>query len=293
MIRWIPLLLCSVALAQPALDERIKAAAGSSHVCLYARNLDSGASYGWREDEKVRTASTIKLPIMTAVFDAVEHGRAKWTETLTLTNDEKVSGSGVIREFSDGLKLPLRDLVHMMIVVSDNTATNLILDRFTTDTVNVYLEKLGLKQTRSLRKILGDGKDLKPQPSGWSKAGRLPENQKFGIGVSTPREMVTILEMLERGEVVSPEASKEMIAILKRQQYRDGIARSLGEMPVASKTGALDHLRSDVSIVYSPRGRIAMAITVEDIPNVDYSPDNPGLLTISSLARILLDGLGK
>lgn len=262
-------------------------------VSIYAKNLDNGQSYGLRENDRVRTASTIKLPIMATVFALVEQGRAKWSEALTLTNDDKVSGSGVAREFSDGLKIPLRDLVHLMIVVSDNTATNLILDRITADAVNDYMDKLGLKQTRSMRKVLGDGKDLKPNPSGFSKAGLLPENKRFGLGSSTPREMVMLLEMLERAEVVSPAASKEMLAILSRQQDRAGIARKLGETKIANKSGALDHLRSDVGIVYSPRGRIAIAITCEDIPRIDYSPDNTGLLLISQLTQILMEGLGK
>ncbi|MDQ2944527.1 MAG: class A beta-lactamase-related serine hydrolase [Acidobacteriota bacterium] len=278
-----------------SLDRRVKDAIAGfpGTVSIYARNLDNGQSYGLRENDRVRTASTIKLPIMATVFALVEQGRAKWSETLTLTNDDKVSGSGVAHEFSDGLKMPLRDLVHLMIVVSDNTATNLILDRITADAVNDYMDKLGLKQTRSMRKVLGDGKDLKPNPSGFSKAGLLPENKRFGLGSSTPRDMVTLLEMLERGQVVTPAASKEMLAILGRQQDRAGIARKLGEMKVANKSGALDHLRSDVGIVYAPRGKIALAITCEDIPRTDYSPDNPGLLLISQLTQILIDGLGK
>ena len=101
--------------------------------------------------------------------------------------------------------------------------------------------------------------------------------------------MVELLEKLERGQVVSPAASHEMIEILKRQQYKDGIGRHLE--PVASKSGALDHLRSDVGIVYTPGGRIAMAITVDDLPEVDYSADNKGNLLISDLARLLAAGL--
>lgn len=288
--------LCAGLCAQPAtLDKRIQGsiAGFSGTVSLYAKNLDTGQSYGLGENDRVRTASTIKLPIMAAVFNAVEQGRAKWSDTLTLTADDKVSGSGVVRELSDGLKLPVIDLVHLMIVVSDNTATNLILDRFTADAVNEYLDKLGLKQTRSMRKILGDGKDLKPNPSGWSKAGQMTENKRFGIGSTTPREMVMLLEMLENGRVVSPAASKEMLAILKRQQDRAGIARKLGALAVANKTGALDRLRSDVGIVYSPHGRIAMAITCDDMPATDWSPDNPGLLMISQLAQILVQALGS
>jgi beta-lactamase class A len=261
-------------------------------VSLYAKNLDTGVSFGIRENEPVRTASTIKLPIMMSVFDAVARGQAKWSEPLTVTAAEKVSGSGVIgTEFSDGVQLPLSDVVHLMIVLSDNTATNLILQRFTADAVNAYLDRIGIKTTRSMRKIRGDGSDLK-SPTGWSQAGKLPENQKFGIGRSTPRDMVTFLEMLEHGDAVSAEASHEMLAVMRRCQDNGGIRRHISD-PVANKTGALDALRSDVGIVYSKGGRIAMAITVDGMPKPDYSPDNPGLLLIADLAKGLVEGLAK
>src|SRR5262249_40696914 len=222
------------------------------------------------ENERVRTASTIKLAIMAAVFDAVAHDKAKWTEELVLHDSDKVNGTGVIREFSDGTRLTIRGLVNSMIVVSDNTATNLLLDRFTAEAVNAEMDALGLKQTRCMRKVLIPGKE----PGGMSQAGRLEENRRFGLGSSTPREMVALIEKMERGELVSAEASREMIAILKRQQYKDGIGRRTGELPVASKSGSLDRLRSDVGIVYSPGGRIAIAITCDDLPKVDYSADN-------------------
>jgi hypothetical protein len=105
--------------------------------------------------------------------------------------------------------------------------------------------------------------------------------------------MAMLLEKMEKGEVVSSAASRQMIAILKRQQYKDGIGRHTGNLAVANKTGSLDHLRSDVGIVYSPAGRIAMAITVEDIPAIDYSDDNPGTLLISRLTGVLLEGLAR
>jgi beta-lactamase class A len=189
------------------------------------------------------------------------------------------------------VKLPLRDLVHLMIVVSDNTATNLVLDRITADAVNELLDKLGLKETRSLRKVRGDGADLKA-PGGWSKAGLIEENQKYGLGVSTSREMVELLARLDRGEVVSAEDSREMLAILERQQYKDGIGRKLARYKVASKSGALDALRSDVGIVTTPQGKVAMAITVDGLKEVDYTEDNAGLLLISRLAPLLVAGLG-
>lgn len=261
-------------------------------VTMYAKNLDSGATYALHGDDPVRTASTIKLALMTEVFAAVEEGRAKWSETLVLRDSDKVSGSGVVRELSDGVWLPIRDLVHLMIVVSDNTATNLLIDRFTADAVNARMEKLGFHETRLMRKVRGDGNALKAA-EGWSVDGRKPENQKYGLGKTTPHEMVTLIERMERGELVSPAASKEMIAIMKRQQLTEGIGRKTGELVVASKSGSLDALRSDVGIVYSPKGRIAMAITVDGMKQIDYSVDNPGSILISELAQILIQGLGK
>ncbi len=180
--------------------------------------------------------------------------------------------------------------MHLMIVLSDNPATNLILDRITADTVNAFMDKLGLPRTRSMRKVRGDGKDLKPA-EGWSAAGRLPENQRFGLGASTPKEMVTLLEKIDKGEVVSAAASKEMVAVLRRQQDQSGIRRKLQGMPIANKTGSLDALRSDVGIVYSPKGRIAMAITCDDMPQPNYGPENPGAILISDLAQILVESL--
>lgn len=271
------------------MDQRIRAAIAGFHATtsLYAKNLDTGESYGARENDRVRTASTIKLAIMATVFDAVAHGRAQWNDPLVMEERDKVGGSGVIRELSGGTHLSIRDLVHMMIVVSDNTATNLLLDRFTAEAVNAEMDKLGLKQTRCLRKILIDGQE----PSGFSQAGRLESNHHFGLGVTTPREMVSLLEMMERGELASAEASREMIAILKRQQYKDGIGRRTGDLAVASKSGALDRMRSDAGIVYTPGGRIAIDITCDDLDKVDYSADNAGNIFISELTGILLEGL--
>ncbi len=247
-------------------------------VSLYAKNIDTGETYGIRENDRVRAASTIKVAIMVTVYDEVYKGHAKWTDMLT--------------DPATGVRSPIRDLMIQMIVVSDNNAANLLLDRFPTDKVNQTMERLGLVHTRSLRKILGDDADVRPV-AGVSQAGRLKVNEGFGIGVSTPFEMVTLLERLERGQVVTPAASKEMISIMKRQQLKDGIGRRTGNLMVASKSGSLDHLRSDVGIVFTPGGRVAIAATCEDIPVVDYSPENPGDVMISRLTGILLNGLQR
>ena len=272
-------------------DSAIKGFQGT--VSIFAKNLDSGKTFERRPDEKVRTASTIKLAILAATFQAVEQGKVKWTDLSTLHDSDKVTGSGVLgNEFSDGDRLSLADLVHLMIVLSDNTATNLVLDRITADYVNDYMDKLGFRDTRSMRKVRGDGANLK-EAAGFSKAGLDAANARFGLGSTTPREIAGLIEKMERGEVVSPAASKEMIKILKRQQDHNGIARKMGETPVANKAGALDHLRADVGIVYSKGGRIAMAIYCDDVPQVDWTSDNPALLEIAKLSQILVEGLAR
>jgi beta-lactamase class A len=287
-MRWLAIAAFLMAAHGQTLQDTLKSRIGGFQgtVSLYAKNLDTGTVVEIDGSRPVRTASTIKLPILCAVFDAVTKGQAKWTDPLIVEHHEKVSGSGVIgSELSDNVRLPLQDVAHLMIVLSDNTATNMILDRFGADMVNAYLDRIGIATTRSMRKILG------PENPGWSAAGKLPENQKFGLGKSTPRDMVTILEKLERGEIVSPEASKEILAILKRCQDNTGIRRHFGGTPVANKTGALDALRADVGIVYAPAGRIAMAIYVDDMPKPDWSPDHPGSLLIADLAKLLVEGL--
>lgn len=274
-----------------AVQAKIRGFAG--HVSLYAKNLDSGATYALRADEPVRTASTIKLPIMIECFAEANEGKLNLSEPLTLTQDEKVSGSGILQDLSDGDRLPIRDMIDLMIVLSDNTATNLILNRIGGNAVNARMAQLGLQHTRVMRKILGDRNDLKPFPTGITTEGAKPENKKWGIGRSSPHEMVILLEKLYRGELVSRNASQEMIAILKKQRDQDGMGRDMKDVDIAHKSGALDALRSDVGILYSKRGPIAMAITVDDMPDQNWTPDNPGNLLISALSEILVDGLGS
>src|SRR5215217_7369343 len=140
------LLLSSfTAQSQTTLDDQVKPLVASfkGKVSLFAKNLDTGETYGINPDERVRTASTIKIAVMIEAFARVAEGKAKWTDEVVLTKEKKVSGSGILNELSDGLKLTLRDAVNLMMMISDNTATNLVLDVLTTDAVNARMESLG------------------------------------------------------------------------------------------------------------------------------------------------------
>jgi len=280
------LLVLVGSVAAQTLDERVKPVVGEfkGKVSLFAKNLDSGETYALNPDERVRTASTIKIAVMIEAFARVAEGKAKWTDEVVLTKEKKVSGSGILAELSEGLKLTLRDAVNLMMILSDNTATNLVLDVLSTDAVNARMESLGFKQIKINRKV-GNG--------GESTAGKDPENKKYGLGFATPREMVLVIEKLERGEIISPAASKEMIDLMKREQGRNAIGRSLWSVPMASKYGALDRLRSAVGILYTKKGRIAMAISCDEMPEVMWSVDNPAYLLMSRLSEALAEGLAR
>jgi beta-lactamase class A len=283
-------LAAGFALAQPpsaanqTLDARINAEITpfKGKVFVYAKNLETGKTYSYHGDERVRTASTIKVAVMIEAFARVAEGKAKWTDELVLTKAARYSGSGVLPELGDGLRLTLRDCVNLMMVVSDNTATNMVLDYLSTDAVNDRMNSLGFKATRIMRRV-GSG--------GESRDGKEADNKKFGLGATSPQEMVQILEKLDRGEIVSQAASKEMIELMKREQVRYAIARDLNGVSLASKYGALDRLRSCVAIVYAKRGKIAIAITVDDMPEIIWTVDNPGYLLMSRLSEILIEGL--
>ena len=282
------LCLCLSAYAQErnSLDARVKAelAPFKGKVSLFAKNLDTGETYALNADERVRTASTIKIAVMIEAFARVAEGKAKWTDEVVLTKEKKVSGSGILAELSDNLHLTLRDAVNLMMILSDNTATNLVLDVLTTDAVNARMESLGFKQIKINRKVMSGGESM---------AGKDPENKKYGLGFATPHEMVMVMEKLERGEIISPVASKEMVDLMKEEQARFAIGRSQWDLPMASKYGALDKLRSAVGIIYSKKGKVAMAISCDDMPEIMWSVDNPAYLLMSQLSEVLINGLTK
>jgi beta-lactamase class A len=238
------------------LDEQVKnlVTPFKGKVSLYAKNLDTGETYALNGDERVRTASTIKIAVMIEAFARVSEGKAKWTDEVILTKEKKVSGSGILFELSDNLHLTLRDAVNLMMMLSDNTATNLVLDVLTTDAVNARMESLGFKQIKINRKI-GSGGD--------SAAGRDPENKKYGLGFATPHEMVQVMEKLERGEIISPAVSKEMIELMKKNSaMRLAGQCRMCRWPVSMAPSIASEALSELSIPRRERSRWRSRATI-------------------------------
>jgi beta-lactamase class A len=242
---------------------------------IFFRDLQTSDSVEHRADEKVSTASVIKLPILIHVALAVQEGYCDWNESLTLTEEVKRGGTGILFGLTPGLQLPLRDACYLMIVLSDNTATNLIIDRFGIAPINARMRELGLPHSTLFRKAFSP---------------ETPESQPYGLGVTTAREMGELLIRLAQKKIGNEEVSADILTILCAQQDRAAIPRYLpSDWQYAGKTGCIDHLRADVGIVTAPDGRqYILALFCSEIPMINWTVDNPGLLAIAQLARSLL-----
>lgn len=279
-----------------ALQEALAGLAGGhhGHVALYATQLNTGKTVGVDADRPVQTASVIKLTILFEAMEQVRAGKARWDEKLTLAKGDAVSGSGVLGLMDAPLTLTLKDVLTLMIVMSDNTATNLAIDRFGVDAVNARIAWMGLKDTHLYKKI------MKPA------TGPMPADQpKFGLGKTTPREMAMVMERIGRCELAGPgEAAGPgdaaicdvALGMLKDQFYRETIPRYLEKVDssetgsaIASKTGSLNAVRADVAIVAGKTGPMVLSIFTYDNADKSWTVDNEGEVMIARLAKSIVD----
>src|SRR5436305_3240340 len=180
-------------------------------------HLKTGEEFYLNADEVMPTASLIKLPVMVEAYWQAHEGKVALTKTLTLAKGDKVGGSGILTQhFSDGATFPLRDAVRLMIVFSDNTATNLTLDQIGLPSTNARMEKLGLPNTRINAKVFRADTRLDQE-----------RGKKYGLGSTTAREMVKLLELIHGEKVVSAEACKEMLGHLKACEDKEKMTRLL------------------------------------------------------------------
>ena len=240
---------------------------GLDGVMGYAiKDLKTGALYLSNEKEVFPQASSIKIAILLEVFKRAEEGALKLEERIDLAPDKKVAGSGILYFLGHpSLALSVKDLCVLMIVLSDNTATNLLIDRVGMESVNKRMNALGLPATRLRRRMM----DLKAAAEG-------REN------VSTPREMMTLLEKIWSGDILKEPLRTGMLDILsieKDSPLRAGVAE---DVAVAEKPGELEAVRCDSGIVLlKDRPYIISVMTTYLKRDGD---GNPAIAAVSRLA---------
>jgi beta-lactamase class A len=227
-----------------------------------------------------------KLPLLAEVYRQVEAGDLDLEERVPLRAEDIEIGSGILRDFGPGLQPTLRDLATMMIIVSDNSATNLLLDRIGgPQRVTATMRELGLRSIVVHRRI-----EFNEATAG----GRVAE--------AAPRDLMRLVAMLGREELVSPEASRAMRAILSRQRHLEQTPRFVAYRPYAAefgkaqavrvfnKTGFMDGLRADTGLIALGED-VEIAYSTVNNPGDDetYRHEHPGEITNGLIGRVLVE----
>ena len=246
-----------------------------------AKNLSTGETVRYNATERFPTASVIKLPVMAAFFHLVDEKKIDPGSIVTLREEDKKPGSGILQYLSSGDQITLLDAVKLMITLSDNSATNLVLDRLAPShaermsVVNDFLLARGLRNTKILNRLYSPETKLDTG-----------EALRYGIGVSTPEDMVALLEALHNRTLASAASCDAMFAILKSQFYDDMIPRLLPQnIQVAHKTGFVNETRVDVGLIQSDKSATALAIFVDKHPDHAEGVENRGTLLAAMASR--------
>lgn len=248
-------------------------------VGIGVRNLATGETLSLRGNESFPSASLVKVPVLVTLLDEVNAGRMRLDEPIGMIARDQVPGSGVLRYLHSGLPLTLSDAAWLMIVLSDNTATNLLLDKLDVRTTWAKMEALGLARTKVHSKTFRRATSIAPDSS-----------VLYGLGVAVPDEMVHLFTLLHEGRAVSPALDSLALAILSENQDGSKLVRFLPEdVRVAHKSGDVDQARNDCGIIYSPAAPIAICVMTRENEETTYAVDNPAHLLIGRVARAVFE----
>ena len=239
-------------------------------------DLASNIRMSRRGDEKFPTASLIKVPILVTVYDLVEKGQLSLDDPLTVLKIDKVPGSGIIQHLHDGMILTVRDAAWLMITISDNTATNLLLDRIIIRRVWAKMDSLGLTQTRVHSKSFLRNSSV-----------AMDSSVKYGLGVTTPNEMARLFEHLALGRAVSPSADSAMLTVLYNTNSDMMMQRFAGGVRTAHKSGETNEVRTECSLFELPNRVVACVLTKEN-KDTRWIVDNEAQLTVARMGEAIV-----
>jgi len=225
---------------------------------IYVKSIETNEEVAIGADRQMETMSTIKIPLMIEVFEQIKAGKFKLTDKYTFDAADLRGGTGVIRSLEPGAVLTVKDLITLMVIVSDNTATDVLYKMVGgPDAVNRRMEALGLQKTRAQTLAAPWFEALRSASSteAFYREGKHP------FGLTTPREMGSILEKMERGLLVDKPSSELMLQIMRGQLYRTRIPRYITGYRIPHKTGDfLPYVGDDVGMLEAPGKTIIVSI---------------------------------
>ena len=266
-------------------------------VGVAAKHLETGERVSHNADTVFFTASTLKVPLLVELYRQVDADIIDVNQRIDLTDALRVPGSGVLKELAAGLQPTVHDLAMLMIIISDNTATDILYNRVGGDNINNTMRQLGLTHTHipmTCRELLYSitGLDVENPAHTYQLASNRLQKREFvleGDGfsedksdVSSPNDMCHLLELIYDGDVLSPQSREAVLDILKRQQLSTVIPHALPPgTAVAHKTGSYHSVRCDVGIVFSSTGPYTVAIMAKQMEAGDRLSVDASLAAIS------------
>lgn len=270
-----------------ALEARLDAlsAGFSGAFALYAKNLGTGETIERRADETFPTASTIKVFVLLELMHRVQQGAFSLDQQVPILAAQQVGGSGVLKDLSAGLSMSLRDIAMLMVVLSDNTATNVLIDLLGLDAINSTIAGMGLQTTRLLNRV------------DFEKIGG--DVSKFAV--TTAREFGSALEQVANGTFVDRGACDTVLDIMQRQQYLDLLprylpynpyARDLGlaqDLRIANKTGFFMGVRCDTAVIAFGDVKLVVAALTKDSKDFGFSAENENAVLLGHTGLTLYE----
>ncbi len=243
-------------------------------------DLETGDTLSRRGDETFPTASLIKVPILVTLYDLVAKHQISLDDPLTLLDIDKVPGSGSLQFMHDGATITVHDAAWLMATQSDNTATNLLLDRIIIRRVWAKMESLGLMHTKVHSKTFLRISSV-----------AMDSSAKYGLGVSTPNEMAHLFVLLAKGQAVNPAADSAMLDILEHNEDNTLLQRELDGVRAAHKTGAVDGARTECSLFYL-RSRVVACVFTKDNKDQRWILDSEPQVTMAHMGAAIARAFG-
>jgi beta-lactamase class A len=243
---------------------------GSVGAALVAPN---GERFGYNADRLYRAASTVKIPLMIEIYRQIERGERALTDEYVVNDADRANGSGVMLHLHAGARLNLHDLIYLMISISDNTATNVLIDYAGMDAVNATMRELGMARSTLGRKMRG-------------RPAQGDEQENW----ASPSEYITVLQSIIEHRAASPESCDQMVAMLEKQTNTRRISRYLPEgkgIRWGTKTGSVTGVTNDVGFVATERGTLLISVFCEDLPD-----QHVGEQVIGEISRAAMNATG-